>query len=192
MRFRKAALDEELLGNTFGGASAQAKPGTLSEELSLGVAEGTINVQMVDPKQAEGKVKELFEAVKQRHDHSGVASYYRALGNWPDFFETAWKHLDPHVDSGAYQERKQVLVEQAKIATEGFAPADPATAAWQNAVDEHKDDIQSVLAVFRYRLIPDLLLDVTLVKAMLDGRDAARTSRFSVSRNGWGMWVKML
>jgi hypothetical protein len=42
-------------------------------------------------------------------------------------------------------------------------------------------DIRAILAVFRLRLIPDLLLDVTLVKALLDGGEAAQSSRFSVA-----------
>jgi hypothetical protein len=36
--------------------------------------------------------------------------------------------------------------------------------------------IRAILAVFRLRLIPDLL-DVTLVKALLDGGEAARGHR---------------
>jgi hypothetical protein len=175
------ALDEELVGNTPGKASVQVKSGSVLEEIPLGAAEGTIKVQMVDPEQAEGRVKELFKAIKQRHDHPGVASYYRALGNWPDFLEAAWKHIEPHVDSGAYQEHKQVLIKQAKIAIEGLTPMEATTATRQSAFEESRDDIQSVLAVFRYRLIPDLLLDVTLIKAMLNGRDAARSSRFSAT-----------
>jgi hypothetical protein len=35
--------------------------------------------------------------------------------------------------------------------------------------------------VFRFRVISDTFLDVSLIKALLDGPDAARSSRFSSS-----------
>jgi len=41
--------------------------------------------------------------------------------------------------------------------------------------------VRAILAVFRYRLIPDLLLDVTLIQAMFDGPHAAAHSRFTVT-----------
>jgi hypothetical protein len=45
--------------------------------------------------------------------------------------------------------------------------------------EEQIKELRAVLAVFRFRLNPDMLLDVSLVKALLDGPEAARSSRFS-------------
>lgn len=43
------------------------------------------------------------------------------------------------------------------------------------------EEIHTILALFRFKLIPDLLLDVALIEAMLDGPEAARRSRFSAA-----------
>ncbi len=43
------------------------------------------------------------------------------------------------------------------------------------------EPVAAILAVFRYRLIPDLLLDVTLITAMLNYPQAGGQSRFSVA-----------
>lgn len=67
---------EERYRSGIGGGNPAAK-------IPLGVAEGTKQVQMVDPKRATGQVKELFEDIRVRHDHPGVASYYRSLGQGP-------------------------------------------------------------------------------------------------------------
>lgn len=64
-------------------------------EIPLGVADGTTRAEMVGPDKAAGVVATLFARIKERHDHPLVSSYYRALGNWPDFLEAhgaRWSH----------------------------------------------------------------------------------------------------
>jgi hypothetical protein len=53
--------------------------------------------------------------------------------------------------------------------------------SWQKNASAARDteEIRAICALFRFRLIPDLLIDVSLIKAMLDGPEAARVSRFS-------------
>lgn len=46
---------------------------------------------------------------------------------------------------------------------------------------EKMEEINAILAVFRFKLIPDLLLDVAMVEAMLDGPEEAQSSGFSVA-----------
>jgi hypothetical protein len=48
--------------------------------------------------------------------------------------------------------------------------------------EEQVAQIRAVLALFRFRIIPDTFLEVPLVKAFLDGPQAARSSRFSFAR----------
>jgi hypothetical protein len=156
-------------------------------DIPPGVAKGTTKIEMVNPKKAKGRIKDLFESIKQRHDHPGVASYYRALGNWPEFLEAAWDKIEPLVGSTPYEERKRALVGHAESFVRELLPlGTEAAVEWQAWDPKQTDDIRSVLAVFRFKLIPDLLLDVTLIKAMLDGPDAARFSRLSVA--GQATW----
>lgn len=144
-----------------------------------GIAEGTVKVQMVNPKDAAAPVKALFQDLKQAHNHPGVASYYRALGNWPEFLEVAWQNIRPVVNSAAYQKRRQDLIQDAETIVRELPL--PTVAPPQELDAKQVEEIRSILAVFRFRLIPDLLLDVTLIKAMLDGVEAAHLSPFSLA-----------
>jgi hypothetical protein len=47
---------------------------------------------------------------------------------------------------------------------------------------QQQADIQDILSAFRHKFIPEMLLDVALVKCALEGEEAARNSRFSAVR----------
>jgi hypothetical protein len=156
--------------------------GVPGAEIPLGVAEGTRKVPMVDLEQAPGGLRALFEEIKEKHDHPEVATYYRALGNWPAFLRAAWDRIEPHVGSEAYEERKRVLINLAQAAVHALPPVMMDRPIPERGVAPEKmEEINAILAVFRFKLIPDLLLDVALIEAMLDGPEAARRSRFSVA-----------
>jgi hypothetical protein len=110
-----------------------------------------------------------------------VATYYRALANWPQFLQVVWDYLEPIVGSAAYARRKEDVIDRALRVVRRLSLPRTGTAAAFGVREAELDDIRAILAVFRLRLIPDLLLDVTLVKALLDGGEAARSSRFSVA-----------
>jgi hypothetical protein len=149
-------------------------------EIPLGVAEGTRKAPMMDPKQATGELRALFEAIKKKHAHPGVATYYRALGNWPAFLRAAWDRIEPHVGSDAYEERKRVLINHVQAAVHALPSVMVDRPIRERGVAPEKmEEIKAILTVFRFKLIPDLLLDVALIEAMLDGPEAARRSRFS-------------
>jgi hypothetical protein len=156
--------------------------GVPGAEIPLGVVEGTRKVPMVDPKQATGELRALFEEIKEKHDHPGVATYYRALGNWPAFLRAAWDRIEPHVGSDGYEERKRILINHAQAAVHALPSVTVNRPTPERGVAPEKmEEINAILAVFRFKLIPDLLLDVALIEAMLDGPEAARRSRFSVA-----------
>jgi hypothetical protein len=144
-------------------------------EIPLGVAEGTRKIPMVDPKSATGRVRELFEDIKQTHGHPGVASYYRSLGHWPEFLGLVWERIRPRVASPEYEQRKRELIKQANDALRDL----PGIGYTHAEAGENQGEIRSILAVFRFKLIPDLLLDVVMIEAMLDGAEAATQSRLS-------------
>lgn len=155
-------------------------------ELPQGIIEGTTNVDMVDPENATGPVKALFQNIKERHGHTLVSSYYRGLANWPDFLEVAWSEIEPRVGSAQYEGCRQHLIEQASFLTQKFLRHGP---RFQNPEEDQTQEIQMILAAFRLKFIPEMLIDVSLVKAMLDGAESATRARFSAStiiseRNG--------
>lgn len=146
----------------------------MDDLLPLGVAVDTLSLPMVDPEQADPDLRNLFDRIKTCHRHPGVATYYRSLGQWPAFLATVWDRIEPLVNTPAYDSCRHVVTQRAQDIVSTEAPSSqPATSA------ENVDDLRAVLSVFRFRLIPDLLLDATLVRVMLDGPEAACSSRFS-------------
>lgn len=164
---------------TFRGISERRGRGQAAEQPSdipLGVAEGTSKVDMVDPDKASEQVQALFNSIKQKHEHPLVSSYYRGLANWPDLLEKAWKPLEPLVGSPAYESLRDFLNEQAQGAIRRLPLTQPLSLPLS---EQDKEDVRAILAAFRYKFIPEMLVDVAFIKAQLDGPEEAYSSRFS-------------
>lgn len=162
--------------NTAGGK--ETKEIKKSTEIPLGAAKGTTKVEMVDPDKASDRVQALFKSIKERHGHPLVSSYFRGLGNWPDFLEQTWNRLQPSVGSSEYEERKNYLIEH----SENFVSRMAIQQLQETGLDERQSaDVRAILAAFRLKFIPEMLLDAVLIKAMLDGPEEASSSRFSVA-----------
>ena len=171
-----SALDEGLTG----------EPGTADgpweAAVRPGVPEGAMTLPIVATGEASGRLREVLEEIKGRHGHPDVASYYRGIANWPPFLEAAWERLGPLVGAPAYTERKRELLEEARNAALEL-PLPTAEEAFDKGVSEEQaDEIRAIVALFRFRIISDTLLEVPLVKTFLDGPEAARFSRFSFVR----------
>jgi hypothetical protein len=171
-----SALDEGLLGEpgtADGPSEAAVRPG---------VAEGTTTVPMVTTGEASGRLREILQEIKGRHGHPDAASYYRGIANWPPFLEAAWERVGPLVGAPAYAERKRELLEGARNAALEL-PLPTAEEAFDNGVSEEQAvEIRAIVALFRFRVISDTFLEVPLIKAFLDGPEAASSSRFSFVR----------
>ncbi len=171
-----SALDEGLAGEpgtACGAWEAAVRPG---------VAEGAATLPMVATGEASGRLREVLEEIKSRHGHPDVASYYRSIANWPPFLEAAWERVGPLVGAPAYDERKRELLEEARNAALEL-PLPTAEEAFDKGMSEEQvDEIRAIVALFRFRIISDTFLEVPLVKAFLDGPEAARFSRFSFLR----------
>jgi hypothetical protein len=167
------ALEKAPVGDT---AKTPASDSTGSRILTSEVAEGTTKVEMVAPDQAGERVKTLFESIRQRHGHSVVSSYFRGLGNWPNFLDAVWERIAPYVGSVDYEMRKRALIDDADVYVRRW----PSISA--EVPEAQRPEISAIISAFRLKFIPEMLLDVALVKTLLDGREAARASRFSAAR----------
>jgi len=166
-----SAFDEGLAGQP--GNREGAVPDTA---IAPGVAEGTVGLSLMTEEETREELNQLFQDIRERHGHPGVASYYRAIGRWPRFLEAAWKEVRPLVGSPAYGLRKSELLEEARDVVLGMSLPD------RKELDlngERLEELRAILAMFRFRVIPDTFLEVAVIKAMLDGPEAARISRFS-------------
>lgn len=155
----------------------------LAEEITPGVAAGSTSIPMVNPGEASATLRVIFEDIKERHDHPEVATYYRSLGHWPNFLLGVWERIKPLVGSPNYMEKKRTLLEQALRALELHCHIESDSWFHESLSSHELEEVRAICAVFRFRLVSDLLLDVSLIKAILDGPEAARISRFSFSPN---------
>ncbi|WP_188192143.1 aldehyde dehydrogenase family protein [Nonomuraea sp. SYSU D8015] len=106
----------------------------------------------------------VYEEIRILHDHPRVLSYYRAIGSRPGFLPEVWKRLEPIARGADYATAREKVLAKAAAAA--------ATLPVPGVDTAHADDVRAILAIFRLRLIPSLLLDTAVVLALL-GEDAA-------------------
>jgi hypothetical protein len=166
------AFDEGL-----GGASGI--DGYSTDAVEPGVAGGTFALPMVSSEDADAELAALFGRIRDRHGHPDVASYYRGLGNWPALLRDLWSGLEPFVGSEPFEERKQELLGRSREVAAGMPLPRKDEVSDLGLGEEDIRDLRSILAVFRFRVIPDTFLEVSAIKVMLYGRESALASRFS-------------
>ena len=169
-----SAFDEGLGGETGAADGPQEAAG-----IQPSVAEGTMSVPLVGPDEATEETKEVFEEIRERHGRPDVASYYRGIAQWPEFLKATWERVSPQVNTSPYEERKRELLEAARSSILALPLPSRSEVIERGIGEEQIEELRAILAVFRFRLNPDMLLDVSLIKALLDGPEAARHSRFS-------------
>ncbi len=139
-------------------------------------------MQMATSEEATDRVEEIFQEIRERHGHPDVASYYRGIARWPEFLDAVWERVNPLIGTASYEERKRDLLEEAR-STVVKLPLPARDEVVEGGLKEEQiEEVRAILAVFRFRVISDTFLDVSLIKAMLDGLEAARSSRFSFAR----------
>lgn len=151
------------------------------QAVTPGVAADTTSLQMVSGS-ASDRVQRVFDEIRRRHYHPGVASYYRGIAWWPEFLEAAWAQVEPVVATEPYEERKRALLDRARTFSRDLSLLGRDRARAAGCDDRRIEEIRSILAVFRFRVIPDTFVEVALIKALLDGQQAARSSPFSFAR----------
>lgn len=140
-------------------------------------------VPLLEVSEAQGPIRSTFKDIQRQHDHPFVADVYRGLSAWPLFLQNAWGILSPAVGSDSYrdlseqvQTKAMALVSDLDLTDSGIKDGTLRGADLEEARD--------LLAAFRYRSEPDVLQDMVRLKAVLDGSDAAKVSRFSAARAG--------
>ncbi|WP_427917190.1 halocarboxylic acid dehydrogenase DehI family protein [Streptomyces sp. cg40] len=147
-------------GLTVGGSAAW--PGT-ADPGPRGVRPGAVNV-VPDGSTPTAELARVYEEIRAAHHHPRVLSFYRALGNWPDVMTGVWDRLGPLARGAAYAAaREEILIRATTAAATLPVPVVDTAAA---------GEARAILALFRSRLIPALLLDTAVVLALLGESDA--------------------
>lgn len=167
------AFDLDAAGEEPADAAAAGSADELPDldAMAPGMTPGAVSIPMVDPSAAEGRLGDLFRDIQEHHGHPGVATFYRSLGHWPPLLDGLWQSLRPLVGSEAFAARRQMLVDaageemlalragaRAAGLLEGDPPPLPA---------DQRERLRAILAVFRLRIIPDLLLVVPQARRLL-------------------------
>lgn len=169
---------EGIQGRTSGGTTAdRPEPATLP----AGPPESMAALHLVDPRDADERVRRLLTRVTDLHLHHGPSSDFRVLAGWPDFLEVALDDvLGPVVRSAPYETTALALLESARAHVRRF-PA-PAGLSPEQALavctETEVAAITGLLFLFQ-RFILDVTIDMVRCTQALDGRDAAASSPFS-------------
>ena len=65
---------------------------------------------MVEEKDATGKVKEIFEDIKQKRNIKSVNNFWKMLANEPETLERTWNSLQQVMKKGALDEMTKELI----------------------------------------------------------------------------------
>jgi hypothetical protein len=126
---------------------------------------------MVDPETAEAGVRRLLQDIQARHAHPKPATYFRSLAQWSELLERIWERLRPRVGDEGYVRARSHLIREAETHVRTWAGPDVAAPG----------AIAPALTFFHRRLIPDLMLDVGMVRVMLCASDPGARNRFEIS-----------
>ncbi|HLZ69052.1 MAG TPA: hypothetical protein VKV26_03995 [Dehalococcoidia bacterium] len=154
------------------GAGAAVEP---LQPLPRGVADGMPRVEPIDPDEAFGEIPGLFAEIRAAHGYAPIADYYRTIARAGDFLRLAWNPLRPIVGDPEYAKQCGHVIDRAVAsagdvgAAIGQAPPAP-------------ERIREALAFYATRLLPQMLVEVTIIKGLTDGPDGAAENRFSLSR----------
>lgn len=164
-----AMLAEALEGRTAGGGDGD--PAAIPH----GVAAGAVPVSPLDPAAARGRAAELLPAIARAHGHPTAEDYFRSLARLPDYLGAAWNAIRPVVRDAEYDARGRELVDAA-VASVRALPH-PVRLPPGRLPPPQVGELGRLLHLFRDRMLPDTLMDATMITALTDGPDTGgRTS----------------
>lgn len=140
-------------------------------EIPAGVAQGAEKVPMVPPKEEVQNLSRVFDDIRGHHGHPQVATYYRALGQWPDLLNRIWTDLRDHIGSEAYLDARSDLIEKAQALARTLPQGDLDT----------PHDLALAMPFFYHRLIPELMLDTATIRCVLAEGSCNPRNAFTVA-----------
>jgi hypothetical protein len=149
-------------------------------EIPVGIAPGAVAVPPAPPEQVRARLAELLDEIPRAHGHAITDEYFRAIGRLTDYLNAAWNAIKPVVRDEPYDERARELIRLAEAALARL-PARPADLAGFPDGSEEAERLRRALAYYAQRHLPDLLLDVAMIKGLTDGPERAQESPFAIT-----------
>lgn len=174
------ALPKTLLATTWLLSPSQTShlPDDARSTIPLGIAAGAVPVPPAPPAQIRGRLAELLDEIPRAHGHPIADEYFRAIGRMTDYLNTAWNALKPIVRDEPYDERARALIRLSESTLPRLPPKPQSLT--DLLANEDAPRYQAVLTYFAHRHLPDLLIDVAIIKGLTDGPDRAQHSPFDL------------
>jgi hypothetical protein len=146
------------------------------DPVPAGVAPGAVAVPPAPPEQVRGRLAELLEEIPREHGHAVADEYFRAIGRMTDYLNIAWNAIRPVVRDEPYDERARMLVRQAE---DGLSRLPRRTVELDRiGTPDRVTRYRSILMYYAQHHLPDILMDVAMIKGLTDGPERARECRF--------------
>lgn len=147
------------------------------QRVPRGVPADMDHIELV-PDDASGALGKTFRAIRAQLGLGLVPDDYRALGRWPKYLELAWGDARKRDSDPRAQE---AVAELGKLA-EQFAQQMPVKLAVAPALEAAGVEVARVRALLeRFRkALPELVMDLAILKVQLDGPEQARESPFPI------------
>jgi len=165
------ALRQELLQQPRPEATEALQP------LPRGVAAGVPNLVPLDPDRAYGELPGLFAAIRAAQGFPQISAYYRTIALAGDFLRIAWNALKPVVGDPLYDERVVALVGRARALADDLR----AYAAPLALPDAESTALLPTLTFFGETLLPRTLVELTVIKGLVDGPADAAANSYSLA-----------
>jgi hypothetical protein len=153
-----------------------ARQGAL-DPLPRGVIAGIPGIMPLDPDAAYGELPGIFAAIRAAEGFPQINAYFRTVALAGDFLRIAWNALKPVVGDPLYDERIAALVARAREQADMLR-------AYAEPLDLGAADAKALLPTLTFyaeTLLPRALVEVTVVKSLIDGPDSAIANIFSLA-----------
>jgi hypothetical protein len=125
--------------------------------------------------EASGKGREILDRISREHALSVLDDYYRSIARIPDYLSAAWNAIRPIVGDPVYFATAAELSALARDVAPQSGSAAVAPAVGQGSEGADSKIACGILREFADQLLPQALIDVTLIKALTSGPQHATT-----------------
>lgn len=154
---------------TSAGTGAPVDEAGPAETTASRLSDDAVYVPPLRQGEAAGKAEEILERIGREHGLPFLDDYYRSLGRIPDFLSAAWNAIRPIVGDALYLDRAAELVRLADETAASLPAGAAVSAGMRKLAAEEARSIREMLGVFARQVLPQTLIDVTLIKALTSG-----------------------
>lgn len=126
--------------------------------------------------EAIGKADMVLRRIEAEHQLPFLDDYYLSLARLPEYLGAAWNAIRPIVGDPVYLERGEALLQIATKTASGLSACAAAAEAWPSLDPKERSTVRDALNDLAATVLPQTLIDTTLIKALTSGPDLATVS----------------